>query len=81
MNCRQSWQDIALTAREEADAQTFENGFFNIFGVTRSQIAIFEQKVRQNKSHWQCINKWARFLGLSTLGAGILCLVFTNPHQ
>ncbi|GMO51881.1 MAG: N-6 DNA methylase [Termitinemataceae bacterium] len=40
------WQDKALSAREEADAQTFENGFFNIFGVSRSQIAIFEHKVK-----------------------------------
>jgi len=40
------WKDIAPTAREEADAQTFETGFFHIFGVERSQVAIFEQKVR-----------------------------------
>ena len=40
------WKDRALTAREEADAQTFETGFFRIFGVERSQVAIFEQKVR-----------------------------------
>ncbi len=40
------WKDKAPTAREEADAQTFENGFFHIFGVERSQVAIFEQKVK-----------------------------------
>jgi hypothetical protein len=40
------WKDVAPTAREEADAQTFETGFFHIFGVERSQVAIFEQKVR-----------------------------------
>ncbi len=40
------WKEKAPTAREEADAQTFETGFFNIFGVERSQVAIFEQKVR-----------------------------------
>lgn len=40
------WKDIAPTAREEADAQTFETGFFHIFGVERSQVAIFEQKVK-----------------------------------
>lgn len=40
------WKDRAPTAREEADAQTFETGFFRIFGVERSQVAIFEQKVR-----------------------------------
>ena len=40
------WKAAAPTAREEADAQTFETGFFHIFGVERSQVAIFEQKVR-----------------------------------
>ena len=40
------WKDVAPSAREEADAQTFETGFFHIFGVERSQVAIFEQKVR-----------------------------------
>lgn len=40
------WKGRAPTAREEADAQTFETGFFRIFGVERSQVAIFEQKVR-----------------------------------
>jgi hypothetical protein len=40
------WKEQAATAREEADAQTFETGFLNIFGVSRSQIAIFEHKVK-----------------------------------
>jgi len=40
------WNDKAQTAREEADAQSFENDFFHIFGVERSRVAIFEQKVR-----------------------------------
>ncbi|WP_431726127.1 type IIL restriction-modification enzyme MmeI [Treponema socranskii] len=31
-----NWKDKAATAREEADAQTFENEFFAIFGVPRS---------------------------------------------
>ena len=42
------WKEIAPKAREEADAQTFENGFFQNFGVSRSQIAIFEHKVKLN---------------------------------
>jgi hypothetical protein len=42
------WKDKVAKAREEADAQTFETGFLNIFGVTRSQIAIFEHKVKLN---------------------------------
>ncbi len=40
------WNDKAPAAREEADAQSFENDFFHIFGVERSRVAIFEQKVR-----------------------------------
>ncbi|GHT10966.1 methylase [Bacteroidia bacterium] len=40
------WQSKAAFAREEADAQTFENAFFSIFGVSRSQMAIFEKKVK-----------------------------------
>jgi hypothetical protein len=40
------WKDKAPIAREEADAQTFENGFFNIFGVSRAKVAIFEKKVK-----------------------------------
>jgi len=41
----QEWSAKAPTAREEADAQSFENDFFHIFGVERSRVAIFEQKV------------------------------------
>jgi hypothetical protein len=40
------WRDKAPVAREEADAQTFENGFFNIFNVSRAKVAIFEKKVK-----------------------------------
>jgi len=35
------WLPVAEQAREEADAQTFETGFLDVFGITRSQIAIF----------------------------------------
>jgi len=40
------WKDRAPSAREEADAQTFENDFFHVFGVERNKVAIFEQRVR-----------------------------------
>ena len=30
-----NWKEKAAAAREEADAQTFENDFFAIFGVPR----------------------------------------------
>jgi hypothetical protein len=39
------WKDRAPAAREEADAQTFENEFFHVFGVPRSKVAVFERKV------------------------------------
>ena len=41
-----NWKDKAAAAREEADAQTFENEFFAIFGVPRNKIAVFEHKVK-----------------------------------
>ncbi|MDR1141717.1 MAG: hypothetical protein LBL62_08490 [Planctomycetaceae bacterium] len=39
------WRDKVSVAREKSDAQTFENEFFYLFGVSRSQMAIFEHKV------------------------------------
>lgn len=42
------WKGKAPAAREEADAQTFENDFFRIFGVERSQVAVFEHKVKRD---------------------------------
>ena len=41
-----NWKEKANTAREEADAQTFETEFFSIFGVPRNKMAIFEHKVK-----------------------------------
>ncbi|MDR2500262.1 MAG: hypothetical protein LBD37_04165, partial [Treponema sp.] len=43
------WIGKAASAREEADAQTFQIDFFNIFGVDRKKVAIFEEKVRLYK--------------------------------
>ncbi|GHV74087.1 hypothetical protein AGMMS49940_13890 [Spirochaetia bacterium] len=40
------WKTAAGSEREEAEAQTFENEFFNIFGVNRRQVAVFEKKVK-----------------------------------
>ena len=42
------WKEKVKNAREEADAQTFENDFFEIFGISRNKIAVFEQKVKLN---------------------------------
>ena len=41
-----NWKEKAPKAREEADAQEFQIDFFNIFGVARNKIAIFEHKVK-----------------------------------
>jgi hypothetical protein len=47
------WKDKAQTAREEADAQSFQIEFFNIFGVDRKKVAVFEDKVRLYKDRQQ----------------------------
>ena len=39
------WKDKAALAWEEADAQSFQIEFFNIFGVDRKKVAVFENKV------------------------------------
>ncbi len=38
------WQD---TSRERAEAQTFWNDFFNIFGISRRRVASFEEPVKK----------------------------------
>ncbi|GHT10988.1 methylase [Planctomycetales bacterium] len=40
------WKEKSPQAKEEADAQTFEAEFLNIFGISRKQQAIFEYKVQ-----------------------------------
>ncbi|MDR1836429.1 MAG: N-6 DNA methylase, partial [Treponema sp.] len=47
------WKDKASTAREEADAQSFQIEFFNIFGVDRKKVAVFEDKVKLHKDRQQ----------------------------
>jgi hypothetical protein len=39
------WQEQAPKAREEADAQDFMTDFFQVFGVSRRQVAVFESRV------------------------------------
>ena len=38
--------DWAGTIREEAEAQSFQNDFFHIFGIERRKVAIFEHRVK-----------------------------------
>jgi hypothetical protein len=66
------WKDKAQTAREEADAQTFENGFFNIFGVSRSKVAIFEKKVKMKDG----IDDAGLFGDASTAASGYIDLLW-----
>jgi len=47
------WKDKAKTAREEADAQSFQIEFFHIFGVDRKKVAVFEEKVKMYKDRQQ----------------------------
>lgn len=44
MEFSNEWQD---ESREKAEAQTFWNEFFNIFGITRRRIATFEEPVKK----------------------------------
>ena len=37
-----SWKDVE---KERAEAQTFWNEFFDVFGQSRRKVAIFEQEV------------------------------------
>lgn len=40
-------QDWADEASERAEAKTFWDAFFNVFGVSRKRVATFEQKVKK----------------------------------
>ena len=40
------WKDKAASAQEETDAQSFQIEFFNIFGVDRKKVAVFENRVK-----------------------------------
>jgi hypothetical protein len=44
MEFSKEWQD---ESREKAEAQTFWNEFFNIFGITRRRIASYEAPVKK----------------------------------
>ena len=39
------WADVS---RERAEAQTFWNEFFSVFGITRRRVAVYEQQVQIN---------------------------------
>ena len=53
----QEWSD---EKRENAEAQTFWNDFFNVFGVRRRTVATFEEKVRNIKGQFGFIDLFWR---------------------
>jgi len=66
-----SWNEIKTRAvefskewsgeqREDAEAQTFWNDFFNVFGVKRRTVATFEEKVRNIKGQFGFIDLFWR---------------------
>jgi hypothetical protein len=47
---------------ERAEAQTFWNEFFNVFGISRRRVASFEEPVRRPKSNFDkssIMNAWS----------------------
>ncbi len=58
-----NWKEKAPKAREEADAQTFENEFFHIFDIPRNKIAVFEHRVKlQDGSNGYIDLLWKGFI-------------------
>lgn len=44
------WQGVT---REKAEAQSFWNDFFNVFGVSRKRVATFEEYVKPIRKRWE----------------------------
>ena len=53
-------QEWSEEKREDAEAQTFWNDFFNVFGVRRRTVATFEEKVRNIKGQFGFIDLFWR---------------------
>ena len=53
-------QEWSEEKREDAEAQTFWNDFFNVFGVRRRTVATFEEKVRNIKGQFGSIDLFWR---------------------
>ena len=75
-----NWKDKAATAREEADAQTFENEFFAIFGVPRNQQPRRKRRgTVLNVSH--CVFYKVVAVGFNTLCYDASVGVLNPPHE
>ena len=49
-------RDWAGATREDAEAQTFWNEFFAVFGIRRRLVASFEEPVRNLAGNWSAID-------------------------
>jgi len=51
-------QEWASESREEAEAKSFWDGFFQVFGISRRRVATFEKLVKKldNKPGFHCIH-------------------------
>ena len=71
--------DKTHTAREEADAQSFQIEFFNIFGVDRKKVAIFENKVKLYRDRQGLFQNGADSAGyIDLLRLSDLCFMIKN---
>jgi hypothetical protein len=50
------WSDPSGASRERAEAQTFWNEFFDIFGIRRRTVASFEEPVKNLKGQYEFID-------------------------
>jgi len=56
-------RSLNTTADERAEAQTFWNDFFDVFGMRRRQVATFEERVKSAKDTWHRIDLfWSKTL-------------------
>lgn len=69
LKMRLSWNEIRQRAiafshewrgekRERAEAQSFWNEFFNVFGIKRRTVASFEEPVKNLKGKFSFIDLW-----------------------
>lgn len=57
-------KEWAQETSERAEAQSFWNGFFDVFGVNRRRVAVFEQKAARFSCSAQgcCHATWPRLM-------------------
>ncbi|MCL2218114.1 MAG: hypothetical protein FWB91_14015 [Defluviitaleaceae bacterium] len=76
------WSEKSLTAREETDAQSFQIEFFNIFGVDRKKVAVFENKVKLYRDRQGLFENSATFSGyIDLLWKGHILIEMKSPGK